>query len=90
MSLSGPRRTLEFVLDREGGSGMNHYSGMEMAKQRQGGFEREAAVRRQMRATKSPGPDRTPLFSRLLGFRRAARTCVETPPAQRGLGLYRP
>jgi hypothetical protein len=71
---------------------MNHHSGMEMARQRQAGFEREAAVRRQVRATKSPGPDRTPLFARLLGFRRPERACVEAPasPSQPGLGLYRP
>jgi hypothetical protein len=69
---------------------MNHYSGMAMAEQQQGEYEREAALRRRLRATRSPRSDRTPLFPRLLGFRRTARTRVEAPPAQQGLGLYRP
>ncbi|MGA2306366.1 MAG: hypothetical protein ABSH29_19600 [Acidimicrobiales bacterium] len=51
---------------------MNHYSGMEMAKQRQAEFQREASLHRQVQATKTATPARTARFPRLLAFRRAS------------------
>jgi hypothetical protein len=50
---------------------MNHYSGMEMAQQRRAEFEREADVRRQVRATKTGVPAWKTHLPRLLGFGRA-------------------
>jgi len=62
---------------------MNHCSGMEMAKQRQAGFQREADLRRQVQITKTGTPERTAHFPRLLGFRRAPGSDAE-PSCTRG------
>jgi hypothetical protein len=50
---------------------MNHFSGMEMAKQRQTESQREASLHRQAQATKSEAADRITRLPRLLAFRRA-------------------
>jgi hypothetical protein len=55
---------------------MNQFSGMEMARQRQAEFQREAGLHRQMRATKTDTGDRSRHFPRLLTFRRAANPGV--------------
>jgi hypothetical protein len=55
---------------------MNQFSGMEMAKQRQAEFQREAGLHRQIRATKTDIGDRNRHFPRLLTFRRAAKPGV--------------
>jgi hypothetical protein len=68
---------------------MNHYSGMEMAKQRQAEFQREASLHRQVRATKTEVPARSTRFPRLLGFRRAAGTGLEASRARREWRLSR-
>jgi hypothetical protein len=73
----------EFVLERDGGSEMNHYSGMAMAWQRQAEFQREASLHRQVRPIKTEAPDRTTRFPRLLGFRRAGRSVAEASRARR-------
>jgi hypothetical protein len=61
---------------------MNHHSGMEMARQRQAQFQREANLRPRLRAPKTPNFNRTARFARLLGFRRTAGVAVETPGTQ--------
>jgi hypothetical protein len=55
---------------------MNQFSGMEMARQRQAEFQREAGLHRQMRATETDTGDRNRHFPRLLTFRRATKPAV--------------
>ena len=68
---------------------MNHYSGMEMAKQRQADFQREANLHRPAKAAKTAAPNRTARLPRLLAFRRAARAGAETPQTRREWRLSR-
>jgi hypothetical protein len=51
---------------------MNHYSGMEMARQVQAEYQREGGLYRRVRATKIEVPDRTTGLSGRLTFRRTA------------------
>jgi hypothetical protein len=69
---------------------MNHYSGMEMAQQRQGAFEREAALRRRIRATKTGVPAWKTHLPRLLGFGRARGAGAEAPRPHPEWRLFRP
>jgi hypothetical protein len=62
---------------------MNHFSGMEMAKQRQAEFQREASLHRQVRATRTEVPARTTRVPRLLSFRRAAGAGADAPRTRR-------
>jgi hypothetical protein len=58
---------------------MNQFSGMEMAKQRQAAFQREAGLHRQMRAAKTDTHHRIRRIPRLASFRRPATTGTGSP-----------
>jgi hypothetical protein len=68
---------------------MNHHGGMEMAKQLQAEYQREAGLHHQVRATKIEVPDRTTRLPRLPAFRRAARAGTGSARARREWRLSR-
>jgi hypothetical protein len=68
---------------------MNHYSGIEMAKQRQAEFQREANLHR-IRVTKTLAPARTTRFPRLAIFGRAGSAGAESPRTRREWRLSQP